>query len=99
MPDTAKIIEAVNNMHKSVNQSFQKVYIEINGCNGRVTEIETTLAVKKALCKERKEKEKNKTDYWIPVVRAVNIAGILALCALAWGILKDKLTQIWQMVP
>jgi hypothetical protein len=82
-------------MHKAINLSFDKVYVEIKGCDRRVTEIEETLAIKKAVCKERKEKAKTKRDYWIPIIRIVNVAGILALLTLVWG----KLVAIWEMVP
>ena len=95
MPDTTKIIEAITDMHEAINISFRKVYTEIGNCNNRVVEIEKALAVKKALCKERKEKAKTKRDYWVPIIRVVNIAGILALLTLVWG----KLVAIWKMVP
>ena len=95
MTEAELIIKAVTDMHASINASFEKVYTEINGCNNRVTEIETVMAVKKALCKEKEKNKKAKKDYWIPIVRSVNIAGILALLVLAW----EKLTAIWKMVP
>ena len=99
MADTTAIIKAVNDMHKSVNASFEKVYKEVNArfssCDDRVTEIEKTMAIKKAQCEERKKITKAKRDYWIPRIRVINIAGILALFAIAW----EKLVAIWRMVP
>ena len=94
MPDTAKIIKAITDMHSSVNDSFEKVYVEIKGCDKRVTEIETALEVKKALCKERKEKEKVQRDFWKPAIRTITIAGILALLALAWAKIKAVLDLV-----
>jgi hypothetical protein len=94
MPDTSIIIKAIADMHSSFIAGLDKVYIEIKASNKRVTEIETTLEIKKALCKEKKEREKTKKDYWIPIVRYVSIAGILALVALAW----EKIVAFWDML-
>lgn len=94
MPDTPKIIEAITKMHGSFDKSLDKVYTEIKGCNKRVTDIETALAIKRGICKEKEKQEKTKKDYWIPMVRYVSLAGILALFALAW----DKIVKLWEML-
>jgi hypothetical protein len=39
MPDTTKILLAIAEMHKAINLSFDKVYVEIKGCDRRVTEL------------------------------------------------------------
>lgn len=94
MADTATVIKAITDMHSSFNSGLDKVYTEIKGCNKRVTEIETALAIKKGICNEREKREKTKKDYWIPIVRYVSLAGILALFALAW----EKITKLWEML-
>ena len=94
MADTPVIIKAITDMHGSFNTSLDKVYTEIKGCNSRVTEIETALAIKRGICKEKEKREKTKKDYWIPMVRYVSLAGILALFALAW----DKIVKLWEML-
>jgi uncharacterized Fe-S center protein len=102
MPDTAKIIEAVNGIHKSMDAGFIIMHKKIDQHNERLTEVEAALAIKKALCKERKEVEakaettkKDKRDYWKFIIRAVSIAGIFALASIAW----EKIKAILDLVP
>lgn len=102
MPDTVAILKAITKMHSSFDSSLDKVYAEIKGCNIRVTEIETALAVKKALCKKKKEDEKEEQEktketrsFWRSILRMLSVAGIIALCALVWG----KLIALWEMLP
>lgn len=102
MPDTAKIIAAVNGIHESIDAGFTTIHKKIDQHNKRLTEVEAALAIKKALCKERKEVEKrveatkkDKRDYWKFVIRAVSIAGIFALASIAW----EKIKAILDLVP
>lgn len=102
MPDTAKIIKAITDMRESINDSFGKVYVEINGCSNRVTEIETALEVKKALCKKKKEDDKKEQDskkenrdFWKPIIRIITIAGFFALLSIAW----EKIKAVLDLVP
>ncbi len=102
MPDTPVIIKAITDMHVSFNTSLDKVYTEIKGCNSRVTDIETALEVKKALCKKKKEDEKKDQEkaketrtFWRSILRAVSITGILALCALIY----KKMVGFWELLP
>ena len=88
MPDTTKIIEAITKMHSSFDGSLDKVYTEIKGCNSRVTEIETALAIKKARCEEKKKEEIKRGNFWRPVVRGITLAGTIALFAIAWEYIK-----------
>ena len=88
MPDTPKIIEAITKMHGSFDKSLDKVYTEIKGCNNRVTEIETALAIKRGICKEKEKREKGQKKLWQPVVRGVTLAGTIALFAIAWDYIK-----------
>lgn len=100
MPETAKIIEAVNGVvngiHKSINTGFDTVHQKIDKkfkqCDDRVTKIETTLAVKKALCEKKKENEKQKVDYWQYIIRSLSVAGILALLIIAGKLFLFGLT-------
>lgn len=105
MADTAVVIKAITDMHKSFGLSLKEVYTEIKGCNSRVTELEKALAIKKAVCKEKKEREKEKKenkeikrDYWIPVVRSVSLVGIFALLALAWETIKKFAVNFWEIL-
>ena len=89
-------------MHSSFDGSLDKVYTEIKGCNSRVTEIETALAIKRGICKEKEKREKQdqaKTKetrtFWRSILRAVSIAGILTLCALVW----KGAVALWEMLP
>ena len=88
MPDTTEIIEAITKMHNAFDGNLDKVYTEIKGCNKRVTEIETALEVKKALCKKKKEDETKQKNFWRPIVRGITLAGTIALFAIAWEYMK-----------
>ena len=98
MSDETVILKEIVKMHDAINKSFEKVYTEIgdkfSDCDKRVSEIERAIAIRKALCKKEKDDKKEKKDYWIPVLRAVNIAGILALLTIAWEAFK----KIWGIV-
>ena len=87
MPDTMKIIEAVNKIQKAMDVGFITIHKKIDQQSKRLTEVETIIEVKKALCRERKEREKTKKDYWIPIIRAITIAGVLALLGIAGRLL------------
>ncbi|MEA3313038.1 MAG: hypothetical protein U9Q18_01535 [Caldisericota bacterium] len=102
MPDTATIIKALTDMHKAIDKSFNGVYERIETSNKRVTKIEKDLAVKKALCQERKESEIAKKDFWRPVIRTISVAGILALCTIAWSklnVMWDKIKTVLDWIP
>lgn len=97
MTDSLEIIEAVNKIHTSVNIGFKGVYDKIDEkfndcdkkfdeCAERVIEIETQLAIKKALHKQTKEDKKYSRDYWQYVIRVISVAGILALLSIAFEI-------------
>ena len=98
MVDEVTILKEITRMHEAINKSFEKVYAEIDnkfgGCDKRVSEIEKAIAIRKALCVKEKENKKEKKDYWIPILRTVNIAGILALFAIAY----EKLKMLWEVV-
>ena len=98
MTDPTIILKEITRMHETINQSFEKVYTEIEtkfgGCDKRVSEIEKAIAIRKALCAKEKENKKEKKDYWVPILRSVNIAGILALLAIAY----EKLKMLWEIV-
>jgi len=91
---TAQILEAIEKMNTSTNISFGKVYNKIDEkfgeCEERLNTVEKEQAVKAALCKERKAqklldegKEKERTDYWQYVIRAISAAGAIALLIIA----------------
>ena len=98
MADTAEIIKAVNSIHKSMDTGFTTIHEKMdkkyNQCDKRLTNVETIIEVKKALCKKKKDDEKNKKDYWQPVIRAVTIAGILALLGIAGKLLIFGITKL-----
>ena len=94
MADTPTIIGAITAMHTAFDKNLDKVYTEIKGCNKRVTEIETALAIKKARCEEKKKEETKRENFWRPIVRGVTLAGTLALFAIAWGYTK----ALWEKV-
>ena len=87
MPDTAKIIEAVNGIHESMDVGFATIHTKIDQHNKRLTNVETVIAVKKALCKKKKEEEAVKRDYWLPVIRIASAAGLTALLVIAGKLL------------
>ncbi len=99
MPGNVELIlETFQKINDSVNAGFKTVYGKIDDynkncnkkyeeCDDRVVEIEKHLAVKKALCKKKKEAEKETKDFWTPVTRAVIIFGVLALLAIAGKLL------------
>mgnify|MGYP006959932771 CR=1 FL=1 len=62
MADTATVIEAITKMHKAFDLSLKEVYTEIKGCNSRVTELETDLAIKTGIWKAKKGREKEKKE-------------------------------------
>lgn len=84
MPDTQKIINAIN-------AGFEGINAKIDGCNKRVTNIETERAVDKALSEQKKEGRKS----WQILIRTVSVAGILSLLALAWA----KIKAVLDLVP
>lgn len=101
MPDTP-VIKAITDMHGSFIVSLDKVYIEIKGCNKRVTDIEKALAVKRGVCEEKEkrkkqdqEKAKETKTFWRSILRMVSVAGILALCALVY----KKMVDLWELLP
>ena len=98
MADTAEIIEAINNIHKSMDTGFTTIHEKIdkkfNQHNKRLTSVETIIEVKKALCRKKKEEEKNKKDYWQPVIRTITIVGILALLGIAGKLLIFGITKL-----
>lgn len=95
MTDTAVIIKAVNEIHKSMNAGFGKIHEKIEKrfgeCDDRLTDVETEMKVKKALCK----KEKESRDYWRFTIRAITVAGIVSLFTIAWS----KITALLDLVP
>lgn len=102
MSDTPIIIKAITDMHGSFNTSLNKVYTEIKGCNGRVTDIERVLAVKRGVCEEKEKrkkqdqaKAKETRTFWRSILRMVSVAGILALCALIY----KKMVDFWELLP
>lgn len=98
MSDETEILKEIIKMREAINKNFEKVYTEIgdkfNSYDKRVLKIENAIAIRKALCAKEKESKKEKKDYWVPVLRAVNIAGILALLAIAW----EGFKKIWGIV-
>lgn len=92
MTDTTQILKAIGDMNTTTNVGFEKVHKKIDKkfdqCDERLVDIETELAVKKALCKKKKEDTKEKKDYWQPIIRAVTIAGILSLLSMAFSLLS-----------
>lgn len=101
MADTPVIIKAITDMHGSFNTSLDKVYTEIKGCNKRVTDIETALEVKKALCKKKKEDEAKQKNFWRPIIRGITLTGTIALFAIAWEYMKilwEKVKDILDLV-
>lgn len=96
--DTKLILNTYQKINENVNTGFERVHKKIDHysencnkkyeeCDDRVIKIEKKLAVKRALCEERKEAEKKKRDFWTPVSRAVIIAGALALLVIAGKLL------------
>lgn len=87
MIETSKIIEAINTIHQSLDIGFDEVYKKLDerfkNCDDRVTQIEREIAIRKALCKKEKEVQKSKKDYWLPVIRAVTIVGVISLLGIA----------------
>lgn len=95
MTDTAQIIEEFNKIHESMNTGFKGVYDRIdkkfNECDERVNVLETERAVRKALCKKKKENR----NYWQFIIRAITIAGIVSLFTIAWS----KIKAVLDLVP
>ena len=98
MTDTAEIIKAVNGIHESMDTGFttihEKMDKKFNQCDKRLTSVETIIEVKKALCRKEKDDEKNKKDYWQPVIRTITIVGILALLGIAGKLLIFGITKL-----
>lgn len=99
MPDTVKIVATINKGFEAMNAKIDKKFAQ---CDERLTDVETEIIVKKALCKERKKVEekaeatkKDKRDYWKFIIRAVSIAGIFALASIAW----EKIKAVLDLVP
>ena len=74
-------------VHKKIDRYNENCNKKYDECDDRVVKIEEKLAIKKALCKERKEAAKEKRDFWTPVIRAVTIFGVLALLTIAGKLL------------
>ena len=98
MTDTTEIIKAVNGIHESMDTGFttihEKMDKKFNQCDKRLTSVETIIEVKKALCRKKKDDEKNKKDYWQPVIRTITIVGILALLGIAGKLLIFGITKL-----
>ena len=92
MPDTAKIIGAVNGIRESMDAGFIVIHKKIDQHNKRLTTVETIIEVKKALCKKKKEDEAKKRDYWLPIIRIASAAGLTALLFIAGKLLIFGLT-------
>jgi anti-sigma-K factor RskA len=106
MPDTAIIVKAITAMHSSFDESLDKVYTEIKGCNSRVTEIEIALAIKRGICKEKEKREKQDQEkvketrtFWRSILRAVSVVGILSLCALIYERMVALWGFLWETLP
>ena len=84
MPDTEKIINAINAGFESINK-------KIESYDKRITDIEKERAFDKGLSTQKKEAHKS----WQTVIRTVSIAGILSLLALAWA----KIKAVMDLVP
>jgi len=82
--DATAVFEAIADINKSVQAGFKEVHEKINnrfvGCDRRFIKLETRKAVDEAL----KEREEKNVDFWMWGVRAVYVAGVIALFAIAY---------------
>ena len=78
-----KVLEAVNNIHVTMNSGFEKVYKKIDEkfdiCDDRLQIVETDIAVKNAVRKMQKES----SDFWRWIIRSVTVAGAISLMFIA----------------
>jgi len=78
-----KVLEAVNNIHATMNSGFEKVYKKIDEkfdlCDDRLQTVETYIAVKSAVSAVKKES----SDFWKWIIRSVTVAGVISLLAIA----------------
>ena len=81
--EEAKVLEAVSNIHITMNRGFEKVYKKIDEkfdlCDDRLQKIETDIAVKNAVGKVQKES----SDFWRWIIRSVTVAGAISLMFIA----------------
>jgi len=82
--DATAVFNAINGMNTTVQTGFENVHKKIDEkfkvYDSRLVKLETRKAVDEAL----KERETKTTDFWMWIVRAVALAGIVALCAIAY---------------
>jgi len=81
--EEVKVLEAVNNIHATMNRSFEKVYKKIDEkfdlCDDRLQKVETDIAVKNAVNTVKKES----SDFWRWIIRSVTVAGAISLMYIA----------------
>ena len=82
--DPEKVYKALTDVNTTMAAGFKDMHLKIdskfNNCDKRLGRVETIIAVKKAIC----EKEEKKKDFWKWIVRAVTVAGIIALFGIVW---------------
>ena len=94
-----EVLRAVTGIHSSMNRGFAEIHKKIEDkfedCDERLKSVETTLAIKKALCKKRKEDEATTKDFWKPVIRGVTVAGAIALAVIAAKLVIFGISLKW----
>jgi len=85
--EAVKIFEAITDLNKNMNEGFAAVYSKIDErftvCDKRLGEVETIIAIKKAL----RERDQKNTDYWKWIVRAASTVGLASLMAIFWKLI------------
>lgn len=85
--EPAQVIQVINEGFDKLHTKIDKKFDE---CDERLAHVETKLAVKDALCKQKKEQR----DYWQITIRTITIAGIIALLSIAWEKMKAILDLV-----